>query len=118
KDIEVDNDRMALGNHRVDGGYSAMQKLLQARLRPTAVLTSNDLTAIGAISAIYEAGLQVPRDISVVGFDDIEISSALNPPLTTVRLSRTDIATRAFFALYSASNRTPGPKAEHVVKTE
>jgi len=81
-----------------------MQRLLEQNPRPTAVMTSNDLTAIGAISAIYEAGLQVPRDISVVGFDDIEMSRAYNPALTTVRLSRVDIATRAFFSLYDACN--------------
>ncbi|MES2392209.1 MAG: LacI family DNA-binding transcriptional regulator, partial [Acidobacteriota bacterium] len=83
--IKIDEKWLTVGNHRVDGGYAAMQRLLQHTPRPTAVLTSNDLTAIGAISAIYEAGLTVPKDISVVGFDDIDISSALNPPLTTVR---------------------------------
>jgi DNA-binding LacI/PurR family transcriptional regulator len=116
--INIDVNQLTVGNHRVDGGYWAMRRLLEHGRRPTAVLTSNDLTAIGAISAIYEAGLTVPKDISVVGFDDIEISSALNPPLTTVRLSRIEIATRAFFALYSASNRTPAPKGAQVVKTE
>jgi DNA-binding LacI/PurR family transcriptional regulator len=116
--VAIDDKLLTVGNHRVDGGYAAMRRLLQHKPLPTAVLTSNDLTAIGAISAIYEAGLQVPRDISVVGFDDIEISSALNPPLTTVRLSRADIATRAFFALYSATNRTSAPQPEHLVKTE
>ena len=114
----IDEHWLATGNHRVDGGYSAMRRLLQHQPHPTAVLTSNDLTAIGAISAIYEAGLQVPRDISVVGFDDIDISHALNPPLTTVRLSRTEIATRAFFALYSATSRVDGQPAEHQVRPE
>jgi LacI family transcriptional regulator len=118
KGIALDQDCMTLGNHRVDGGYAAMQKLLLVHPRPTAVIASNDLSAIGAISAIYEAGLQVPRDISVVGFDDIEISSAYNPPLTTVRLSRSEIATRAFFALFSACNSRSAPKAEHLVPTE
>jgi len=118
KGIAMDDDWMVLGNHRVDGGYAAMQKVLQLDPRPTAVIASNDLSAIGAISAIYEAGLQVPHDISVVGFDDIEISSAFNPPLTTVRLSRAEIATRAFFALFSACNSRSSPKAEHLVPTE
>lgn len=64
KGIALDADYLAVGNYRVDGGNTAMRKLLQCRHRPTAVLASNDLMAIGAISAIYEAGLQVPRDIS------------------------------------------------------
>jgi DNA-binding LacI/PurR family transcriptional regulator len=80
------------------------------------VMTSNDLTAIGAISAIYEAGLQVPRDISVIGFDDIEMSSAYNPALTTVRLSRADIATQAFFSLYYAVNGATGMAAKRRAK--
>jgi DNA-binding LacI/PurR family transcriptional regulator len=116
--IAIDAKHMPIGNHRVDGGYVAMQKLLATAKPPTAVLASNDLTAIGAISAIYEAGLQVPRDISVVGFDDIDISSAYNPPLTTVRLSRSEIATRAFFALYSTSSGRPASRGEHMVGTE
>jgi len=118
KKINMSEDRMTLGNQRVDGGYAAMQKLLQLNPRPTAVIASNDLSAIGAISAIYEAGLQVPRDISVVGFDDIEISSAFNPPLTTVRLSRTEIATRAFFALFESCNSLSATVKKHSVPTQ
>jgi len=117
KGIRMDKDCVATGNHRVDGGYAAMQQLLQRKPAFTAVLTSNDLTAIGAISAIYEAGLQVPRDISVVGFDDIEISGSFNPPLTTVRLSRAEIATRAFFALYASATQTLAPRVEHRIPT-
>ena len=116
KGIKLDKNRLVAGNHRVDGGYAAMQRLLEQNPRPTAVMTSNDLTAIGAIKAIYEAGLQVPRDISVVGFDDIEMSSAYNPALTTVRLSRADIATRAFFSLYYANNDLTGSAAKRKVQ--
>lgn len=58
------------------------------------------------------------RAISVIGFDDLEISSAYNPPVTTVRISRAEIATRAFFALYSASNGLSAPAAEHRIETE
>ncbi|MBL8164491.1 MAG: LacI family DNA-binding transcriptional regulator [Anaerolineae bacterium] len=66
-------------------GYSCMRGLLAETHRPTAVFTSNDRVAIGALHAIYEHGLRVPDDISLVGVDDIEISAHLNPPLTTVR---------------------------------
>ena len=75
-------------------------------------------SAIGAIGALHRQGLRVPGDISVVGFDDIEISAALYPPLTTVRLSRASIADRAFHALFSA-NREPGARgAEYLVQPE
>ncbi len=89
------------GNHQVDGGHDAMARLLARKTRPTAVLASNDMTAIGALGAIHERGLRVPEDISIVGFDDIQISAFTQPALTTVRLSRDEIARVAFRALYS-----------------
>lgn len=100
------------GNHKVDGGQAAMRELLALPKPPTAVLTSNDLTAIGALHAIFNAGLSVPDDISVVGFDDIELSQFTQPPLTTVRLSREELGRKAFDALYRAAERlsTAGQK--------
>ena len=77
-----------------------MTKLLSLAHPPTAVLTSNDLTAIGVLRAIDRAGLRVPEDISVVGFDDIELSQSTHPPLTTIRLSRDELGRTAFDALY------------------
>jgi DNA-binding LacI/PurR family transcriptional regulator len=87
------------GNHRVDGGHAAMLRLLESGEKPTAMLTSNDLTAIGAISAIKEFGMRVPEDISVVGFDDIPFSAYTSPPLTTVAVPGVEIARAAFKAL-------------------
>ncbi|HEX3660249.1 MAG TPA: LacI family DNA-binding transcriptional regulator [Acidobacteriaceae bacterium] len=92
---------MEEGNHQIGGGHDAMERLLRGKLRPTAVLASNDMTAIGALGAIHESGLRVPHDISIVGFDDIQISAFTMPALTTVRLSRDEIARVAFRALYS-----------------
>jgi DNA-binding LacI/PurR family transcriptional regulator len=88
------------GNHKIDGGESAMRKLLALAQPPTAVLTSNDLTAMGALRAIHMAGLHVPSDISVIGFDDIDFSQSTQPSLTTVRLSRADLGRTAFEALH------------------
>jgi DNA-binding LacI/PurR family transcriptional regulator len=88
------------GNHKIDGGEVAMTKLLSLPKPPTAVLTSNDLTAIGALRAITRVGLRVPEDISVVGFDDIELSQFTQPPLTTIRLSRDELGRKAFDLLY------------------
>jgi LacI family transcriptional regulator len=72
------------GNHKIDGGEAAMEELLLVPARPTAVLTSNDLTAIGALRAIHKAKLRVPEDISVVGLDDIDMSELTQPALITV----------------------------------
>ena len=103
------------GNHQVDGGHQAMARMLERKERPTAVLASNDMTAIGALGAIHERGLRVPEDISIVGFDDIQISAFTQPALTTVRLSRDEIARVAFRALYSI-RQDGGKGAEYAVR--
>jgi DNA-binding LacI/PurR family transcriptional regulator len=87
------------GNHRIEGGAAAMKAFLKLPRPPTAVIASNDLTAIGALGAIHEMGLRVPEDISLIGFDDIAFAHLTNPPLTTVELSRRQLATIALAAL-------------------
>jgi len=66
-------------------GYQAARRLLQHTPQPTAIITINDLLAIGALRAIHEQGLSVPEQISLVGFDDIDLAAYLTPPLTTVQ---------------------------------
>jgi LacI family transcriptional regulator len=66
-------------------GYDAAAMLLRDRKQFTAVLAFNDKSAVGAIRAIEDQGLQVPRDISVIGVDDLEFSAFLSPRLTTIR---------------------------------
>jgi DNA-binding LacI/PurR family transcriptional regulator len=104
------------GNHRVDGGLEAMLRLLQLAPPPTAVIASNDLTAIGAMRAIRQRGLRVPEDISLVGFDDIQMAEFTEPPLTTVRLLRTEVARLACDALVQ-SIRSHGTGAEFRMST-
>ncbi len=104
-------------NHRVDGGLKAMLRLLESTPPPTAVVASNDLTAIGAMRAIRQRGLRVPEDISVVGFDDIQMAEFTEPALTTVRLLRTEVARLACDALVQ-SIRTRGTGAEFRVVTD
>jgi LacI family transcriptional regulator len=67
-------------------GYDQMRELLKAAQRPTAVFAGNDVVAYGALQAAHEAGLRVPHDISIAGFDDDYMSRFLNPPLTTMAL--------------------------------
>ncbi|HXS11304.1 MAG TPA: LacI family DNA-binding transcriptional regulator [Acidobacteriaceae bacterium] len=83
------------GDHTLDGGRNAMQKLLRLKKRPTAVICSNDMTAIGVQHALFEASLKVPNDLSLIGFDDIHLAEYTIPPLTTVRMSCNDLAQRA-----------------------
>lgn len=82
--IEATNAMMSSGAYSEDGGYTAMQNLLQRGDRPSAVFAANDLMAMGAMIAIREAGLSIPRDIAIVGFDDIPAAKLVFPALTTV----------------------------------
>lgn len=85
--IKFDKDLIQEGEDlSVENGYEAMKKLLKGPLVPTAVFAACDIMAIRAIRAIKDEGLSVPKDISVVGFDDIEIAKYYTPPLTTVRI--------------------------------
>jgi len=68
-----------------DIGFEAMKRLLSLPKPPTAVFARNDFTAIGAMRAISEAGLRIPEDIAIVGFDDIPLAARMSPSLTTVR---------------------------------
>lgn len=77
------------------GGYRSMQQLLALFNPPTAVFTHNDVLAMGAMRAIYDAGLAVPGDISVVGYDDTVSASYLNPRLTTVKFSIAEMGRQA-----------------------
>jgi LacI family transcriptional regulator len=74
------------GKYTPASGYEAMQALLQLTPRLTAVFVASDVVAMGAMLAIKEAGLSIPRDIAVVGFDDIPLAEYYDPPLTTIRL--------------------------------
>ncbi|MGB9458573.1 MAG: LacI family DNA-binding transcriptional regulator [Bryobacteraceae bacterium] len=104
------------GNHKVDGGFRAMLRVLERAPGTTAVIASNDLTAIGAMRAIRKRGLRVPEDISVVGFDDIQMAQFTEPPLTTVKLVRTEVARLACEALLH-SIKAHGAGAEYHVGT-
>ena len=87
------------GNHKVDGGTAAAFTLLEEPSLPTAILCGNDLTAIGVMSAFESAGVGVPKDVSVVGFDDVYFAHLARPALTTIRLSREELGRLAFEAL-------------------
>lgn len=88
------------GDYKIGGGKEAMNELLKLEKRPTAVLASNDLTAIGALQALRAHGLHVPKDMSLIGFDDIALAESVDPPLTTVNLSRVKVAQCAFESLH------------------
>jgi DNA-binding LacI/PurR family transcriptional regulator len=89
------------GDHTLEGGRDAMEKVLAQADWPTAMMCSNDMTAIGVQHALFEARLKVPEDFSLIGFDDIHLAEYTIPPLTTIRMSCKDLALRAVGILVS-----------------
>jgi len=96
------------GDHTLDGGRDAMQRILELPEWPTAVMCSNDMTAIGVQHALFEANLRVPADFSLIGFDDIHLAEYTIPPLTTVRMSCKDLAHGAVHSLIANMQPIPG----------
>lgn len=83
------------GDFQAESGFALTHKAMAAKSRPTAIFAANDLMAYGAIRALTEMGMRIPEDISVVGFDDISLSSLFNPPLTTIRQPRLEMGETA-----------------------
>ena len=84
RDVAIDPAAIVVGPASIEGGLICMRRAWDVGLRPTGVLVMSDAMAIGVMRAARELGLRVPEDLSVVGFDDIDVSQHVNPPLTTV----------------------------------
>jgi LacI family transcriptional regulator len=115
--LQVEPQFLRTGNFRVSGGEAAMTELLELKKRPTAIITANDLTAIGALRVIHHSGLSVPGDFSIVGFDDIELSDIVYPPLTTIHLPRHEMAKKFVGALAAFAQDPHGPGRQFKVAT-
>lgn len=94
-DLEIHPDWIVRGDFNRESGQEAMRRLLEARPRPTAVFACNDYMAMGALSVLYQAGLDVPEDIALVGFDDLPSSRHLTPSLTSVDARMVELGTEA-----------------------
>jgi LacI family transcriptional regulator len=93
--VRVREEWIVPGDFRFQGGEAAVEELLRLDQSPTAIFACNDMMAIGALRAIRGAGRQVPGDVSVIGFDDIPLASAVMPALTTVAQPMVELATLA-----------------------
>jgi hypothetical protein len=93
--IEVDPNLIEPGFHTQDGGHQAVENLLNRGVRFTALLGSNDVSAVGAMDALREAGLLVPKDVAVIGFDDRVEAKAQIPPLTSVHFPMFEVGYQA-----------------------
>lgn len=112
-EIGLPSELIVEGNHRMDGGMQALSEFNRLSERPSAVLCSNDMTAIGFMREAYEQNIKIPNDLSVIGFDDIRLAEFTIPPLTTVQMSQTELARIAFHALLAEVQRD-SPSAERI----
>lgn len=107
------------GDFTEESGYRAGQQLRALKRLPDAVFAANDMMAIGCLFALGEGGLQVPRDLALVGFDDIPTARFISPPLTTVRVRMTDMGSRALECLaFEIENPEGTRKSVQVLQTE
>jgi DNA-binding LacI/PurR family transcriptional regulator len=112
-EIGLAPELIVVGDHRLEGGMRALIELSRLSTRPTAVLCSNDMTAIGVMRQAYEQNIRIPDDLSVVGFDDIRLAEFTIPPLTTVQMSQKELAKIAFQALLNEVEGHPPSHERH-----
>ena len=117
KNIDL-NYKIFEGDHKIEGGYRMVQKILKEKVLPTAVVCSNDLTAIGAMKAFQASGIKVPDDISIIGLDNIALTEIVSPTLTTIELERYRIGRIAMELLLNRIRNKKLPKQTCVFKTK
>jgi len=107
------------GDHTMAVGIRAMSILADLQDRPSAVVCSNDMTAVGVMRQAFDLALDIPRDLSVVGFDDIRLAQFMIPPLTTVQLSQFEIADIAFRTLLDCTKAESDRSSccKHTIRT-
>ncbi|WP_340616775.1 ribose operon transcriptional repressor RbsR [Xenorhabdus entomophaga] len=110
-DLEIPAGYEVYSDFEFAGGFSSMKQLLQLPDPPEALFAGNDAMAIGAYQALYQAGLSVPDDISIIGYDDIAIAPYLIPPLTTIHQPKDELGKLAIDSLlYRMDNPESEPK--------
>jgi LacI family transcriptional regulator len=97
--LEPRPEYVQAGDFYRDSGEAAMRALLALPESPTAVFVAADMMAVGAIEAVRSAGLRVPEDVAIVGFDDVQLAPFIDPPLTTIRQDRVGLGLAAGQAL-------------------
>lgn len=115
--IEIKNSLIVKGVFLESSGYNATKKLL-SKQKPTAIFLGDDIMAIGAMKAIKELGLRIPEDISIIGFDDIEIARHLTPTLTTLRMKIPEMASIVVNTLITSIDNELDFSASYTVPVE
>ncbi|MDH2324892.1 ribose operon transcriptional repressor RbsR [Providencia rettgeri] len=93
--IEVNEDYIIFSDFEFAGGFESMNKLLELSTPPQAIFAGNDAMAVGAYQAIFQKGIKVPDDISIIGYDDIDLSPYMIPPLTTIHQPKDKLGKQA-----------------------
>lgn len=107
------------GDHTFEAGMAAAGHFMSLKSPPTAIISSNDLMAVGVLRGLAERGIHVPDQISVIGFDDIHLAEFAYPPLTTIRMPREDLAAAAFEGLMRLTEQSSPHQAGSLrVKTQ
>ncbi|MDE2154728.1 MAG: LacI family DNA-binding transcriptional regulator [Xanthomonadaceae bacterium] len=107
------------GDFTEESGYRAGRELLAQETRPRAVFAANDMMAVGCLTAFKEAGLHVPQDIALAGFDDIPVARYVTPPLSTVRVRIVDLGRLALEQLVAQLDKAdPAPASVHTLGCE
>lgn len=102
----------------MEGGSRAAQKILKGKILPTAVVCSNDLTAIGAMKAFKAGGIKVPDNMSIIGLDNIALTEIVTPTLTTIELERYRIGKTSMELLLNRIKDKKLPKQTRIFKTK
>jgi DNA-binding LacI/PurR family transcriptional regulator len=111
--VDLAEDAIACGPSELEHGARALRELVARRVQFTAVLAMSDVLAIGAIRAARDLGWRIPEDVSIVGFDDIELASYVDPPLTTVHQSLKDKGETALRLLLGRLDRSSDGRPAH-----
>jgi LacI family transcriptional regulator len=114
--LDIDESLIVEGDFTDAGGYHAMKKLLPAK--PDAIFAASDIMALGAMRAIREAGLRVPNDIAIVGFDDLPLATQADVPLTTVRQPVIQFGAKAVELLIDLIENGINPPRHIILGTE
>ena len=115
--LAVEESLVARGDFNMESGYEAVQRLLPNR--PDAIFASNDLMAVGVLRALADAGVRVPEDVAVIGFDDLPVAATTDPPLTTVRQDIETVCGTAVASLLELISGAQGtsPQRQTIVPT-
>lgn len=115
--LPIDADRVTPGDFTFDGGRLAIEGFLEAGIEFDSVFAHNDLSAAGALRSLRAAGMRVPDDVAVVGFDDVPLAAVIEPALTSVHQPLREMGTAAAGILLAEVHGTPKSAPRHVIAT-